>query len=149
MSENTSIIIAVISAIFSLVTYIETKIYQRRKATIEAFNILQNEVLDKFVSTNSDNAKMIVENLNDKKCKEAYDDYRALIARLEHFAVGINKYIYDLKVVDKLAGIHLIDLYKKIKPIIDQANKKEQKTIHYYNYVKLIKKLKRKHKILN
>ena len=147
--EWVSITLAVLSIVFSIVTYITTVRHEKRKATIDAFNLLQNEVLDKFVCIGKENAKLIVENLKDKKCKEAYDDQRALIARLEHFAVGVNQKIYNVDVVDELAGIHLIGLYVKIKPIIDEANKREQKTIHYRNFVELVKNLNRKHKMLN
>lgn len=146
--EIISIVIAVISAIFSIVTYIKSVRYEKRKSTIEAFHFLQNEVLDYFVNITNENAKLIVDNLDNMKCKEAYDDQRALIARLEHFAVGVKKRIYDFDVVDNLAGIHLITLYKKIKPIIDEANRKEKKVNHYYHFCELVKKLDEKHKIL-
>lgn len=146
--ELASIIIAIASVIVSAVTYITTVMYERRKATIEAFNVLQNEVLDKFVCVKKENANMIIENLDDSRCKEAYDDYRALIARLEQFAVGVNKKIYAYKVVDMIAGRHFICLYKKIKPIIDKANEKEEKIIHYCNFVALVEKLNRKYNIL-
>ena len=87
--------------------------------------------------------------MDDPKCKEAYNDYRALIARLEHFAIGVNKHIYDFSIVNNLLGVHFICLYLKIAPIIDEANK-EQKTVrHYYNFLRLINKLDKKQKILN
>lgn len=146
--ELASIIIAIASAGFSIVTYINTVQYEKRKATIEAINLLQNEVLDKFVSVNKDNAILIVENLDKKNCKEAYNDYRALIARLDHFAIGVNKHIYDFCVVNNLVGIHFIYLYKKLIPIIDEANKNEKQLTHYCNFVKLVKKLDCKRKIL-
>jgi hypothetical protein len=88
--EIISIIIASLSAAFSFITYVVTVRHEKRKATIEAFNSLQNEVLDKFVSVKNDNAKIIVENLSNEVYKNSYNDQRALIARLEHFAVGIN-----------------------------------------------------------
>lgn len=145
--EVLSIIIAVISAVFSIVTYIKTVQYEKRKATIEAFNSLQNEVLDKFVCVSNGNAKIIIENLDNEQCKEAYDDQRALIARLEHFAVGVNKHIYDLNVVNELAGVHLVSLYQKIKPIIDEVNRNEQEPIHYCHFTKLVGDLTKKHKV--
>ena len=147
--ELASIIIALLSAIISFGTYYKTFRYEKRKATIESFNILQNEVLDKFVCIKKENADMIVENLDNTQCKEAYDDYRTLIARLEQFAVGVNKNIYDYKVVDMIAGRHLICLYIKIKPIIDKANEREELIVHYKNFVELVERLDFKHKIIN
>lgn len=147
--ELASIIISIVSGVFSFITYATTVKYEKRKSTIEAINLLQNEVLDKFVSINQDNAKIIVENLGNELCKEAYNDYRALIARLEHFAIGVNKHIYDVGIVNNLVGIHFIGLYKKVMPIIAEANKKSQDIIHYKNFVKLVKKLEFKQKMNN
>ena len=140
--EVASFIIAIISAALSVIIYIHTVIYDRRKATIEAINLLQNEVLDKFVSITKENAKVIVENLDDVKCKEAYNDYRALIARLEHFAVGVKKHVYSYNVVKALLGNHFIHLYSKVALIINEANKSEKSTKHYCNFEKLVKKIK-------
>ena len=142
--ELASIIIAIVSAVFSIVTYINTVIFEKRKITIEAINILQNEVLDKFVSVKKENARIIIENLDKEKCKEAYDDYRALIARLEHFAVGVNKHVYSYKIVKSLLGNHFIQLYNKVALIINEANKNEKCTIHYCNFEKLVTRLQHK-----
>ena len=147
--ELASIIIAIVSAIFSIVTYITTVRYEKRKATIEAINLLQNEVLDKLISIQPSNAKLIVENIHDEKCREVYNDYRALIARLEHFAIGVNKRIYDFSIVNNLVGIHFIGLYKKVIPIIEEANKNRNCILHYCNFVKLVNKLDSHHEILN
>lgn len=143
--EWISFAIALVSAGFSIVTYFTTVRYERKKATIEAINLLQNEVLDKFVSIKNENAHIIVENLDDARCREAYNDCRALIARLEHFSVGVNRKIYDFSTLDNLVGIHFVCLYKKIKPIIDEANKNEKCIRHYSNFVKLISNLERQH----
>lgn len=141
-----SLIIAIVSAIFSIVTYVFTVIYEKRKATVEAINLLQNEVLDKFVSINKGNAITIVENLDNPKCRETYNDYRALIARLEHFSIGVNKRIYDFSIVNNLVGIHFIYLHEKVKPIIDETNKNKSHIKNYCNFVELVKKIKRKQK---
>ena len=105
---------------------------------------MQNEVLDKFVSVKKENARIIIENLDKEKCKEAYDDYRALIARLEHFAVGVNKHVYSYKIVKSLLGNHFIQLYNKVALIINEANKNEKCTIHYCNFEKLVTRLQHK-----
>ena len=146
--ERLSFILAIISVALSLYTYTATVCHEKKKATIDAFNLLQSEVLDKFVCIKKEDAEMIVANLDDKKCKEAYDNYRALIARIEHFAIGVKENVYDFNVADELAGTHLIYLYKKIKPIIDKANKNEKTTKHYCNFVSLVDRLNHKHKIL-
>lgn len=146
--ELASFIIAVISAAVSIVTYIATVCYEKRRTTIQAINRLQNEVLDKFINISKDNANIILENLDDPRCKEAYNDYRALIARLEHFAIGVNKHIYDFSIVNDLMGVHLISLYLKIAPIIAEANKKEKEMRYYCNFLRLVNNLDKKQEIL-
>ena len=147
--ELVSIIISALSLVISIGTCVKNFQYEKRRATVEYFNVLQNEVLDKFVCIKREDAKIIVENLDNEQCKDAYDDYRTLIARLEQFAVGVNKRIYDFKIVNIIAGKHLIYLYTKIEPIIDKVNEREEKAVHYCNFFKLIKKLNLRHKILN
>lgn len=142
-----SIIVSLISVVFSIATYIKTFLYERRKSTVECFNTLQENVLDNFVSINKENAILIIDNLDNEDCKKAYDGYRVLIARLEQFAVGVNKSVYDFKVVDTIAGEHFIYLYEKVKPIIDKANEREQEVKYYSNFVYLVEKLNRKYKI--
>lgn len=147
--ELASLAIAIVSAIFSTITYCVTVRYEKRKITIEAINLLQNEVLDKFVTIEEKNAQIIVETLDNEKCREAYDGYRALIARLEHFSIGVKKKIYDFGIVNDLVGVHFICLYKKIKPIIDRTNMHEKQACHYCFFLELVKKLDDKKKILN
>lgn len=146
--EIASTMVATLSAVISIVTYVNTSQFEKRKITIEAVNLLQNEVLDKFVAINKKNAKIIVENLDNEKCREAYNDYRTLIARVDHFAVAVNKRIYNLRIVNILVGKHIIYLYEKVIPIINEANKNEKSNRNYCNFEKLVKKLNRKHKII-
>lgn len=144
MMEWISIILALLSALFAAFTYVQTAHHEKKKATIEDFNRLQNEVLDKFVCVEVENAEFTVENMDQCDVKKSYDDQRALIARLEHFSVGVKEKIYNFKVVDKLAGRHLIELYEKIEPIIDEANKDAEKQENYSNFKWLVEKLKHK-----
>lgn len=118
-----------------------------KRSTMDDFNRLQSEVLDKLVQVNRENAEVIAEEREDnEECKQAYNDYRALVARLEHFAVGIEQGAYDLDMVDKLAGEHLIRLLPKIKPIIDAANEYEETDKHYQSFVDLVGLLKERHR---
>ena len=118
-----------------------------KRATIEAFNKLQNEVLDKLVKVDRECAEIISEARDDnEECRQAYCDYKTLIARLEHFAVGIEQGAYDLDMVDKLAGEHLVYLLPKIEPIIDAANEHTWTDKYYQSYVELVRQLEERHR---
>ncbi len=94
----------------------------RKNNSINAFNSLQDKVLDKMVSIAEDDIAAIVENKDDGgEVKEAYNGYRTLVARCEHFAVGVNSGVYDIDLVNDLGGKHLIYLYQKVLPVIDEA----------------------------
>ena len=102
--------------------------------------------LDKLASVDKANAEAIVERREtNEACRKAYNDYKTLIARLEHFAVGIEQGAFDLDMVDKLAGEHLIYLLPKIEPIIDAANEHVQTDKYYQSYVKLVERLRTRH----
>lgn len=145
-----TIILTIVSIIVSLIALLHSIYLQqylsRKKATIEAFHILQNEVLDKLVFDEKENAELIVDNLNNQDCNKAYNDYKTLIARLEHFSVGVNQRIYDFKVVERLAGAHLVFLYQKVKPIIDKSNEHTPDNHNFKEFVNLIKRLEKERK---
>lgn len=139
-------LVAVATLFWSVNTQNKMRKEEKKRATIEAFNRLQCEVLDKLVLVDKENAEVIADAREDNEaCRQAYNDYKTLIARLEHFAVGIEHGAYDLDVVDKLAGEHLIYLFPKIEPIINAANEHVQPDKYYQNYVNLVKKLEQRH----
>lgn len=134
-------LIAIATFLFGIATYKKGVDRETKQATLEAYRCLQEEVLDKLASVNKDNAVLFVENFDNPKCKQVYNDYRVLIARLEHFAVGINEKIYSFDTVDRLGGVHLIYLYKKVEPIINKANELSDSNVNYIAYRQLVIKL--------
>ncbi len=130
MNDNHIIAIAaVISAVFAFATLFNTIVIQRKTAaenkknnTISAYNRLQDKVLDYMAKYPKEQVEILVDDRDyEPEIKEAYDAYRTLIARCEHFAVGVNTGVYDIDLVDDLGGKHLIYLYKKVLPVIDEA----------------------------
>ncbi len=117
-----SAVVAVLTLRNSIKIQKKTADDSRKNNTINAFNSLQDNVLDKMVSIAEDDIAAIVENKDDGvKVKEAYNGYRTLVARCEHFAVGVNSGVYDIDLVNDLGGKHLIYLYQKVLPVIDEA----------------------------
>lgn len=108
----------------------------RKIATIEAFNIFQNDVLDKLAFCKSLDVIDTVENKANREFKQLYDNYRIQIARCEHFAVGVNNNIFDFDTVDKLGEAHL---HKKVEPVIESAreNQSDSATPYYSQFEEL------------
>ena len=143
-----ALIVSIVSGIISLINYYKSQIRQRRIDTIEAYRTLQTDVLDKFVSYPKKEVLKLVENLDQKEIRIAYDDCRAMIAKCEHFAVGVNNKIYDFDTVDKLGGVHLIYLFDKLLPVIENTrlNQENNETPYYSEFEKMVGDLLSRHK---
>ena len=120
---------------------------ERKEATINAYNVLQSQVLDNLVSIRPQEVRDVIENIDCKEYRNIYDDYKALIARCEHFAVGVNEGIYDFDVLYALSGEHLIFLYKKVHPVIMQARENCSNSVPFQGFEKLVQRLERKNKM--
>ncbi|MBR3963408.1 MAG: hypothetical protein IKK14_07790 [Oscillospiraceae bacterium] len=117
--EFLSIIIALIALVFSVYTYRKSVVHERKKATLDAYNRLQNEALDNINLYSSQRIAGIIENPRSEEFKKL----GAYIARIEHFCVGVNKEIYDKDTVYELAhGYFDGGLRKRIEPIINRKN---------------------------
>ena len=132
-----SILLAVISAVHSIYVYIQTVKHDKKQATLDAFNILQEQVLDKINLYSNSKIKEIAE---DARSKE-YRELTILMARIEHFSVGVNTEIYDLKIVKRLAGKHFCMLFDKLRPMIEKKRKINKTDKHYDEFEKLVEEL--------
>ena len=132
-----SILLAVISAVHSIYVYIQTVKHDKKQATLDAFNILQEQVLDKINLYSNSKIKEIAEDARSKEYKEL----TILMARIEHFSVGVNTEIYDLKIVKRLAGKHFCMLFDKLRPMIEKKRKINKTDKHYDEFEKLVEEL--------
>ena len=127
---------------FSLFTYISGVRHDRKEATLNAFNTLQNEVFDKL---NLLQPAEIAEIAKHNRSEE-YKTVSGYIARIEHFAVGVKMKIYDRETVYKLAHGYLDgkQITSRIEPIIGrkQANADED----YFENIHWLLDWMRKHK---
>ena len=115
-----ALVFSVISGVFAFCTFIWTARRDRKQATLDAYKTLQNEVFDKI---NLYRPSEILEFSKHPTSKE-YNEVGAMIARIEHFCVGVNNRIYDKKTVYELAHGYFdgTKLKSRITPIIDRKN---------------------------
>lgn len=133
-----SLLISAFSFVFSLVTYQKNVVHNRKKLTLDAFNILQEQVLDKLNIFSKKDVKNISKNTKTKD----YKRITTLMARIEHFSVGVNSNVYDIKVLKRLAGKHFYAIYDKLLPMIEKKRKINKTDKHYDEFELLIKNLK-------
>ena len=110
-----AIIISVISGGFSLYTFIWTAKRDRKQATLDAYNQLQQQVFDELNLYRPSEIAEIAKNPRSPDFKVI----GSYVARIEHFCVGVNQKIYDSKIVYELAHGYFDGLVKvRIGPII-------------------------------
>ena len=132
-----SIVIAITSAFFAIYTYQKTVIHDRRQATLDAYNVLQEQALDKLNEYNGTQIKNILESGD----KALLREISRCLARIEHFSVGVNMKIYDEKTVYELAHGYLDKaIWFKLKPVLDKKNSREE---YYANYSKLVSEMRK------
>ena len=133
-----SSLIALVSMEFSIITYKNTASYDRKQATLEAYNRLQEEVFD---SINSYTPKDIADICMNSKSTE-YKVLSGYLARLEHFCIGVNEKIYDKDVFYKMAHGYFDGhiLYRRIEPILMSKNNPEQYYSNIYHVLEWMNK---------
>ena len=118
-AEIVTIVSSLTAAIFAVTTYLNGVKHDRRQATLDAYNLLQEQALDYLAKYSVDEIKEISKHYS----TEEYKIVSSYIARIEHCCVGVNLRIYDKKTVYELAGGFLDEaIYKKIAPMIEKKN---------------------------
>ena len=121
--EIAALIVSLFSFVFSLFTYYKTLLHDRRKDTLDAFNILQQQALDPLQNYTREQIREIAKH----PCSEEYRTVSTYLARIEHFSVGVEQKIYDQKTVWQLSeGFLNRGVYEKLKPIIEQRLREAQ-----------------------
>ena len=144
--EIADIIIALVAFIVSIMALVYTKIYNRKKDTLDDFNRLQQEVLDKLNKYSDDQIKKVLEKTRITEENEEYIEITSFLSRIEHFAVGANTNIYNVKIIKRLAGKYFISLYQKLYPLIQYKQDARPKAKHYDEFEGLVKKLEKQYK---
>ena len=133
-------LVSILSAFFSIVVYFSGLRRQKKQATLDAYNVLQREALDVL---NKYTKKQISE-ISESSRSEEYKSLSSLLARCEHFSVGVNTGIYDLKTLKQLAGGYFDSLYDKLSPLVDRKRIIGGANDYYKNFELLAQKIKGK-----
>ena len=136
--ESATLILAIISFFFSLFTYWKTLGHDRRKDTLDAFNVLQEQALDPLQTY----TRAQVREIAAKPLSKEYKLLSTYLARIEHFCVGVEEKIYDPQTVWQLAeGFLNKSVYEKLKPVIEQKNRQKN---YYQNFLSVVEKMNQK-----
>lgn len=163
-----AIIISSFSIIVSVAIYYSGVQREKKQATLDAFNVLQEQAFDKLNQYTFAEIRSICDNWQDTiakknnqtkpdgeaeseeetKQRERYlDEYITLsgyLARIEHFALGVNTGIYDVKVAERAGTAYLVMLYRgKLAPLIKAKHSGKGNTEYYAEFRKLVEKIEK------
>lgn len=161
-----AIIISFFSITISMVIYYKGVEREKKQATLDAFNALQEQTFDKLnhytyaeIREISNNWRQAIEEkrkkkkaheLNEKekqKREHYFTEYIVLsgyLARIEHFALGVNSGIYDAEIAERAATSYLVMLYRgKLKPLIEVKHSGDGNVEYYAEFRKLVEKIEK------
>lgn len=136
--------ISVIAAGFSIGSFFSERNRVRKEATIHAFEDLEKEVFlqEDYVSAPAGAKKEAEE----RRPGRAWRRGTELLAKIEHFCVGVQVGAFDLKTLNRLAGGYFIKQYENWKPIIEQKRLDDKSMRHYNEFEEVVNDLKKKRK---
>lgn len=137
--EIMALIISILALGLSLFQFIRDASWQKREATLNAYNRLQD---DAFSPLNKYTSEFL--NSPPEYRSDEYNDITNCLVKIELFSTGINTGIYSLWVLNRLGGAYFIHQFKKLTKVIEK--KREDNRIqgrHYDEFEITVKKLKR------
>ncbi len=136
-----SLVIALAAFFFSVWQFFAERSRSRREATIHAFDELEEAVFAddayKELSFGDDALSYAL--------SEKGERHTATLAlsRIEHFAVGVNSGIYDIRTLNRMAGGFILEEYARWTPVIETKRRRDPDRLHYDEFEKLCRHLSR------
>ena len=134
--EVCALVISILAFILSLWQFYRDSSRQKKEATLNAYNELQDDVFTHLSQYGFPMPEFEYQG-------EEWKKITVYLAKLERFSVGVNTGIYSLDVLNHLGGAYYIRQFEKLKPIIDR--KRAENLVvggHYEEFEKTVLKLK-------
>ena len=157
--------ISFISILSTVVIYHRGVRREQKQATLEAFNLLQEQVFDHLnqytfaeIREICDIWQQAIRERRDKqrpeltedeqqrreKCFDEYQRLSGYLARIEHFALGVNSGIYDAAIAERAATAYLVMLFRgKLKPLLEAKHSGAGNTEYYAEFRKLVERIEK------
>ena len=134
--EVVSLIISSLAFFFSVWQFCYEKKRNRSEATIHAFDDLEENVFSK--EEYNDKLVLLAGKEVAKNVDGCYSRKATLfLSRIEHFSVGVNSGVYDLVVLNRMAGAFIIKQYSKWSPYIETKRQNNENSKYYDEFEKL------------
>ena len=128
------VLVSIIAMVISVITYVKTYLYEKRRLTIDKYIELQD-----FLYCISEYSLEELEDFVDDKTSEEYRILVSCLARIELFAIGVKKKIYDYKVFYEIGHGYLDGA---IRPqILYLLSTKKNADTYYANTIWILNKM--------
>lgn len=84
----------------------------------------------------------MVKNYNKNKNVEEWNNVTKKLALMEHFCVGINNKVYDITILNAMAGNMIMETWINLDAIIKQKRRRQNGEANYKEFEDTVKKLK-------
>lgn len=160
-----AIIISLASVLVTVLIYKKELKRAQKQATLDAYNTLQVQVFDELnkytyydirhvcnvwnqvVEERKSHKKVQLTQEEKDERDRCFNEYRTLsgyLARIEHFALGVNTGIYDVKIAERAGTLFLKSLYNgKLKPLIETKSKGNSNVEYYAEFRKLVESIEK------
>ncbi len=136
--------VSVVALCLSIYQFLIERTLNRMGATIDALAKLQKDVLNNENFINAQVEKILARHNTLLNAFDAeWEFISENLARIEQFAVGINTKVYSIKILDRMAGSHILKLFYKFKPIIDFKREKGKTNKRYIEFETMVNSLKK------
>lgn len=143
--EGFALVFSGIAILISLAQFFSERNRSRKEATIHAFDELEENVFSKkhykkLVIRAGEEYALSGKPENDQ---EKWNEATLALSRIEHFAVGVNTKIYDLKTLNRMAGGFILEEFSRWKPIIETKRIQTPNSKHYDEFETMCVSLKK------
>lgn len=144
-----ALLISCLSLFISL--YYNKKDHERRRkqATIEYFEEMTSKLYDSQAKFNNKFNQLDVDISELDTNIELLKNATEILAAFERLSVGVNTKIFDLDILDRMAGSYLMVMYTRFAPYIAKVRTDASRVNSYQEFENVVDCIKKKRRILN
>ena len=139
------ILISFVALAFSMMQFICERKRNRREATIHAFDALEGNTCIQYLfllSARQINDLVQSKEECDVRIHNEWNELSKALALIEHFAVGINSSVYDLKILNSMAGNKMISVFDNCKRLLEFKRSGINNEHNYSEFEEMIERIK-------
>lgn len=136
--------ISLISLFVSIKSYVQDHKRRKKQATIEFYDTICEKLYELNANTDPTLGGIAptIENIANNIQLKA--DVTKILSTYERFSAGVNSGIFDLDLIDRMAGSYLIVLFSRFLPYIEEIRKDASRKSSYVEFEHLVMEIKKR-----